>query len=491
MRGEGEPPPELDLTPGRDMLGETLAAKQHAATVASQLGLSQGLVYLQGGPTMLYRDSDQPQPFRQRRYFFYMSGVDEPDCHLTYDLQTEALRLYIPPIDPRTVIWNGPTLSEEEARDRYDVDEVRLSSSLQDDIKAWLRAKPTASVYILHQDQAPHLDNRIQQAALRSIRGRFDAKHLQPAMDKARVRKCPHEVKLIRHANEVTAVAHRSVLRSIRDMSNERQIEGTFLDACIAAGARSQAYEPIAASGENASTLHYIKNNDSLDGRQLVCLDAGCEWNCYASDVTRTFPIHGWSEEAKAIYDVVQEMQSSCIERVKPGVRFLDLHILAHKIAIAGLLRLRVLHGGTVEDIYKAGTSLFFYPHGLGHHLGLECHDVYTGELLGRRGVEECPVLPMQIARPAADKNPQVLDEGMVITVEPGIYFSRYAFKKVYAPSPIHSKYINEDVLERYWAVGGVRIEDDILVTRDGHENLTTAPKGDEMLRIIAGDCGL
>ncbi|KAI9852490.1 MAG: karyopherin beta [Thelocarpon superellum] len=459
-------------------------AKQHAGSVARYLGASRGLVYLRGDWISNYRDSDRPRPFRQRRYFFYMTGVDEPGCHLTYDLRTQHLQLYIPPVTPDTVIWNGPMLSLDEARRRYDVDDVSPVQCLRNDVQAWLHHNREASLYVLHPDQSPPMfEFGGRGTALASQR--VDSKQLQAAMDKARVRKSPHEIQLIRRANEITAAAHRAVLGAVGRMKNEMEIQAAFVDACISRGAKHQAYEVIAASGENASTLHYVKNDEPLRGRRLVCLDAGCEWNCYASDVTRTFPLRGWSTEAKAIYTIVDEMQRSCVERVKPGVRLLDLHVMAHKIAIAGLLRLGLLHNGTAEEILEARTSMFFYPHGLSHHLGLECHDVYTSELLGRKEVEQCPVGPTSDQHSPLAWDPQVLEESMVITVEPGIYFSRYAYEHVYAQSSTHTKYINRDVLEQYWAVGGVRIEDDILVTHDGYENLTTAPKGSEMTDLI------
>lgn len=222
---------------------------------------------------------------------------------------------------------------------------------------------------------------------------RVDSAQLQIAMDAARMIKDSHEIKLIRKANEVTAKAHREVLSNILKFKNEAQVEAIFLDACVAEDAKHQAYEVIAASGENSSTLHYIKNDEPLEGRQLMCLDAGCEWECYASDVTRTFPISGtWpSKEAKEIYDLVQNMQTACISRLAPGVRFLDLHVLAHQIAIQGLMGLGILHNGDPEEVYRAGTSRAFFPHGLGHHLGLEVHDVGQKSLMAVTSDESDP----------------------------------------------------------------------------------------------------
>ncbi|KAH0543234.1 hypothetical protein FGG08_002398 [Glutinoglossum americanum] len=369
---------------------------------------------------------------------------------------------------------------------RYDVDAVRLSTSINDDIKSYINSNKNSKIYVLRPDQKPNLWGL---RYLQPGKDLFDTRRLRSAMDYARVRKCPHEIRLIRHANVVTASAHRAVLRALRSFDNEAQIQATFLSTCVANDAKHQAYEIIAASGENASILHYIKNNESLKGKQLVCLDAGCEWDCYASDVTRTFPISGsWSAEAKEIHDLVQEMQSACIERIRPGARFRDLYVLAHQIAIKGLFRLGILHGGTESEIFQAGTSMAFFPHGLGHHLGLEVHDVSGYEPLMSSKVHESWHVPQVEEGQWASQSRHGLEEGMVITVEPGIYFSEYALSHVFLPSPIHSKYICRDVLQRYLPVGGVRIEDDILVTADGYENLTRAPKGEEMLRIIRGE---
>ncbi|KAI9721741.1 MAG: hypothetical protein M1812_002076 [Candelaria pacifica] len=455
-------------------------AKQHAKTVAALLDVSQGLIYLPGQATHILEDSDQTRPFRQRRYFYYLSGVNEPDCALTYDIESEFLTLYLPPTDPETFIWNGKALTIDAAKATYDVDDVRRSGPISNsgsliwrDISAWINNNQgQCTVYCLHKHQEPP---QCEYA---------DTSLLQSAMDKARVRKDAHEIGLIRKANNITAAAHRDVLRKLSKFRNETEIQAAFLDACVARDAKHQAYDIIAAAGSNNSILHYVDNDQTLLGKQLVLLDAGCEWNCYASDVTRTFPLSGsWpSFEAKAIYDLVDLMQSACIERLEPGVHYLELYYLAQRIAIRELLQLGILHQGTLEEIFQARTVLAFFPHGLGHHLGLEVHDVSGVSITSRNedDKDKSNLAPCTVDSPS-------LEEGMVVTVEPGIYFNSYALNQIYLPSPVHSKYINQDVLKRYMAVGGVRIEDDILITHDGYENLTTAPKGDEMLRIIKG----
>lgn len=311
--------------------------------------------------------------------------------------------------------------------------------------------------------------------------------NLLPAMDACRVIKDSHEIKLIKRANDISAAAHIEVLRKIGKMDNESQIYGTFLNTCISNGAQNQSYAVIAASGENAATLHYTRNNEPLEGRQLVCLDAGAEWNCYASDVTRTFPTSDcWpSDEARDIYAAVQRMQEECISRIREGVRYLDLHWLAHDIAIEELLRLGIFKGGSVAEIRGSGASSVFFPHGLGHHVGLEVHDV-SPESLMAAGYDDpfhCDLTKLTSCMDSSAISVPVLKAGMVLTVEPGIYFSRLALQNAKG-TPV-AKYINMDVVKKYMPVGGVRIEDDILVTEDGYVNLTTAPKGEAMLEII------
>ncbi|KAK7529386.1 peptidase M24, structural domain-containing protein [Phyllosticta citricarpa] len=455
-------------------------AKQHAQRVASILGVEKGLIYLPGAPTAYLEDSDQPLPFRQRRYFYYLSGVDEADCHLTYDIGYDVLVLYTPQVSPKEVIWNGRGSNPKEALEKYDVDRVDYSHHVAKRVDSWMSEHNDGHVYILHPDQGTRKD--FDNAP------RVDSTKLKEAMAVARLRKDAHEIKLIKKANDISAKAHTNVLKHIAKFNNEAQVEAIFLDTCVSEDAKHQAYEIIAASGENAATLHYVQNNQPFGDRQLMCLDAGAEWDCYASDVTRTFPLKGdWpSKEAKEIYHLVQAMQTACIEAIKPGTRFIDLQNLAHRVAVDGLLKLGILHNGTAQEILEAKTSLAFFPHGLGHHVGLDVHDLIELPMTPcESDVMKDVVYDPQLSLPPVHPTACGLEEGMIVTIEPGIYFSLFALKTLYLPDPVHSKYINMDVVSRFVPVGGVRIEDDILVTDDGYENITTAPKGEEALKII------
>lgn len=315
---------------------------------------------------------------------------------MTYDIQHDVLSLYIPRIDEKRVIWNGRGSTIAEALVKYDVDEVHYSDGISYFIADWFLANPNGGCfYKLHHD-----------CALQPIRKRcpyeIDASSLMPAMNLCRMIKDDHEIQLIQQANDISSAAHRAVLSNILIFKNEAQVEGLFMDVCISRQAKQQAYDPIAASGPNAGTLHYDANNEDFGDRQLMCLDAGCEYKLYASDITRSFPLaSSWpSKEAENIYKLVERMQESCIKRLAPGVRYLDLHILAHQIAIDGLLSLGILHNGTKEEIYKTGTSRAFFPHGLGHHVGLEVHDPGQAELMSvRRGKQVLSQVSLDNAR--------------------------------------------------------------------------------------------
>ncbi|KAJ9136675.1 Xaa-Pro dipeptidase [Pleurostoma richardsiae] len=479
-------------------------AKTHARKVAKELGFYHGLIYLPGEKAREYEDSDQQVPFRQRKYFFYLSGANFPGCAVTYDIAKDWLTLWIPHNEPVLALWYGTTPTVEECKAKYDVDDVKYVSKLEKYICA---VPPTTIMYILKPEHGPPKRERPCRGPLH-----LDTYKLRKAMDAARVVKTDYEVAMIRRATDLSSAAHRAVLERLRGMKNEGEIEAAFRGSCLAQGAKMEAYPVIAGSGPNAAALHYSANDESLEGRQLVVLDAAYEWAGYASDITRTFPVSGrFTPEARAVYDVVDRMQRECVSRITPGVLFYDLTRRAHLVAAEGLLALGIFRGGgTPEEIVANGTTAAFFPHGLGHHVGLEVHDVSgpgkldvgAARLLeeGARGGaagKRAPVTPEMLARafregaggrvaPAVEER-QRLAKNMIVTVEPGIYFFRPYVEGLFLNSPVHAKYIDKDVLEKFYPVGGVRIEDDILVTEDGYENLTTAPKGEEALKIING----
>ena len=270
---------------------------------------------------------------------------------------------------------------------------------------------------------------------------------LKTAIETCRVVKSTYELALIQETNNVSSAAHIAVIKAAKHAENEQELEAIFLKTCVERGLREQAYHSIIASGMAAATLHYIKNNEPLSGKLNLLIDAGAEKNCYAADITRTFPIKGkFSTESRAIYEIVLRMQTECMAMLREGVVWDKVHEHAHRVAIAGLLQLGILKGDP-EEIFKRRTSVAFLPHGLGHYLGMDTHD--SG---GNPNYQDTdPMFRYLRVR-------GTLPAGCVITVEPGIYFCRFIIEPFLQNSE-HSGFIDASVLEKYWEVGGVRIE--------------------------------
>ena len=355
---------------------------------------------------------------------------------MVYNVETSRLTLFIPPIDPDSVIWSGLPLSPAEALEIYDVDEVRVSSELNDFLIA--RGTPKERIWAI--------ENQLSSPSLIGFRTK-DLVLLRQAIEECRVVKDDYEIALIRQANSISAIAHHAVLKAVKHARNERELQAIFLERCIANGCREQAYGSIVASGVNAATLHYQKNEDDIRGRWNLLLDAGGEFRCYAADITRTFPISGtFNKESRQIYDLVLKMQKECTSMLKDGVLWDDVHVRAHEVAIEGLSDIGILKGNKIE-IFKQRTSVAFFPHGLGHYLGMDTHD--TG---GHANYTDSDSM-FKYLRVRGK-----LPAGSVITVEPGVYFCRFIIEP-YLEDPVHRRFIDREVLERYWDVGGVRIE--------------------------------
>ncbi|KAI0455456.1 peptidase M24, structural domain-containing protein [Xylaria acuta] len=447
-------------------------AKAHAKRVVeyirSKIPDATGVLFLEGRTDHLLEDSDEPVPFRQRRPFMYLTGVDTAGCAFIYDIETSKSTLFIPPVDPESVIWAGLPLSTEEALDKYDIDAVLPTTELNPILARLGGANSKTTVFAIAE--------RVSDSVTFLEFGNKDFSVLAEAIDECRVVKDDYEIALIKKANDISSAAHKAVLENVRKARHEYELEGVFTGSCMRQGTKKQAYPSIVASGRSAATLHYVHNDKELTGKDLLLLDAGSEWQTYASDITRTFPISGrFTEQSRAIYEIVLQMQNDCIDMLKEGVWWDDVHVRAHEIAIDGLLSLGILKGDR-KEILEARTSTAFLPHGLGHYLGMDTHD--TG---GHPNYSD-PDPMFRYLRVRRN-----LPAGSVITVEPGIYFCEFIIRP-YLKDPKHSKYIDENVLNNYWDVGGVRIEDNIAITKDGSINLTSAVKDpDELEKIITG----
>lgn len=499
-------------------------AKAHVRRVAEAHGSQSAVIVLAGERKVNYSNSDQPRHFRQDRYFYYITGCNEPNCYATYDIAKDHLTLWLPRANPSRIFYDGRGSTPKEAMEKYDIDEAKYirSGGEQNASACALLNVLRAGGYII--ETLLVMPNAIQSlercgAVQGSKLNAIATEDLKRAFDTCRAVKDAHEIALIRKANEISSQAHLHVFKSLRHLKKEAEAEGLFLNTCISANAKEQAYGPIVGSGPNAGILHYQDNNEAFDDRQVLLVDASCEWQLYAADITRTMPLndkkpgHWPSKESEAIYKAVEKVQEACIKLLKPGRRFIDVNWCAIHMTIDALLDIGLLKGDHME-IFHTGTVSAFFPHGLGHHIGLEVHDVapppasnhlsaapapnvrrayaaHTKEMLPRRHAlagfskaEHFSLNPSTSLAPCTIDSPP-LEPGNVVTIEPGIYFNKFILDTVFLPDPKHRKFIDEKVLEQYMPVGGVRIEDDILITEKGFENLTGALKGDEMLEAI------
>jgi len=286
-------------------------------------------------------------------------------------------------------------------------------------------------------------------------------------------------------ANLVSSQAHVYVMRHIKPGMAERQLESLFCAwSYYFGGARHTAYPCICAAGNNGSVLHYghagRPNLKILENGEMVVLDMGATYNGYATDITRSYPVNGkFTADQRAIYEAVREAQLAVMQAMKPGVRWPAMHQLAERVIVKHLIKIGVLHNGTEEEMFAVHIGAVFMPHGLGHLMGLSTHDV-GGYPKG--GPERGTTPGIKYLRTSRE-----LKEGMVITVEPGLYFNGPTLDKALKNAD-QKKFINEEVLNRFRGTGGVRLEDDLLLTKDGAENLTILPvMPDELEAVIRG----
>lgn len=413
----------------------------------------------------------------QRRHFYYLTGCDLPDCFFAYDIAAEKSTLWIPPVDPEYVMWAGMPLLPQEAKERYDIDEALTSDELKSGRSLIQMLEKQQTTIFVIKDRA---DLELFYAdEVQNHKPTIDYEWARKGIEACRVVKDEHEIAMIRHANIVSSFAHEQVLANVKRAENERELNAVFVMHCHANGCREQAYGCICAGGTNASTLHYVHNDMPLKGRLNLLLDAGCEYNCYCADITRTFPLDGkFTKESKEVYDLVLHMQSECMKIIKAGVLWEDVHMRAHHLAAEGLQQLGIfLKNLSLDDIMKSHITTRFFPHGLGHYLGMDTHDVG-----GNANYEDTdPFLAYLRIRGRIPAN-------AVLTNEPGIYFRKFPLEQELK----HGKWdgiVDQEVLKRYWDVGGVRIEDDVWVKEDGCENLTTVKSSwDYIEAAVNGD---
>ncbi|ORY93661.1 peptidase M24, structural domain-containing protein [Lobosporangium transversale] len=431
-------------------------ARHHWSKVAKNLGLTEGLVYLKGDVLKERHDTDVELIFRQESNFYYLTGLAEHDGHVVYDIKTQKMTLLPYKLPDDHIVWMGmpPTIAELHAK--YDADSIRWSTELL----AAINESGASTLYVLRKEDAPE-----------GVNLTINDEVLKDAIVTARMYKSSFEIEAMRKINHISSNAHIALMKAAKNAQSEVELDALFRYETARFGARAQAYEPIVGVGANAATLHYGRNSASFNGNhnQLCLVDAGAELGYYASDITRTFPLNGkYTGDAKTIYEIVLQMQKAVLAALKPGVQWEDMHRLASRIAVEGLQKAGVLKTEfSVEEMLEQHIDGVFFPHGLGHMIGLDVHDVGGYP----KGVDRIQAPGLQYLRMR-----RALEPSFVVTVEPGVYFVEFILNTAKNNASI-SKYMNWDVVDRFAKVGGVRIEDCVVITETGIDNLTTVPK--------------
>jgi Xaa-Pro aminopeptidase len=416
--------------------------------------LGDGVLVLPGAPVR-FRSRDTEYPHRPDSELHYVTGVLEPDAVAVLRGGDEpCYALFVRPREPEAELWTGPRLGPEAASERFGADMAHPLEELPARISELLDG--VARVFF-RLGQHPAVEPQVVEA-LRRARARGPRAGTGPrvvadpglVLDELRLRKDAWEVERIRRAAAVTAGGFAALRPGVAPGRGEWELQAALEAAFRTAGGDGPAYESIVASGPNACVLHYVANDRRLEAGELVLVDAGAAYGLYAADVTRTLPVDGrFTPEQRAVHDAVDGARRAAIEVVAPGATVEDVHRAAARRLVEGLVDLGVVAGPADEALAREAHKPF-YPHQTSHWLGLDVHD--PGDY-------------------ASGGRSRSLDPGMVLTIEPALYFGPRALEASGgAGSP--------------FAGIGIRIEDDVLVTASGHEVLTAA------VSIEGGDAG-
>ena len=403
---------------------------------------------------MAIMHNDVEYTFRQDSDFFYLTGFNEPNAVavLAPHHEDHKFVLFVQPKDPEKETWTGYRTGVEKAKEVYGADEAYPIAELDEKLPQYLKTSDRI-FYRLGQDEA--FNNKVLKHWQRLMRvypkhgtGPIAIQDAGTILHPMRLLKSETELELMRKAANISVKAHNHARNFAQAGRYEYEIQAE-MEHLFGLNGGTPAYPSIVASGVNACILHYIENNRQLQEDDLLLIDAGCSYQYYNADITRTFPVSGkFTSEQKIIYEIVLNAQLAAIEQAKPGNPYQTVHDTAVRVIVEGLMDLGLLTGD-IEEIIKEEKYKPFYMHRTGHWLGLDVHDV---------GVYQW------------GENPQELQPGQVLTVEPGIYIS-----------PEIKPVEGQPEVDQRWRGIGVRIEDDVLVTSQGYDVLTAGvPKSIE-----------
>ena len=419
---------QVDFQDRRDRLAEAMGPNSIAIIETSQEAM---------------RNRDADYKYRTDSSFFYLTGFAEPEAVAVIETNENGeeytYSLFCRERNREMEIWNGYRAGVDGAIDDYDADEAYAIDLLDEEIIEKLLNKEKLFYRI---GQRAEFDARVAkwivQANGESRKGTTAPAQLiqlDRIVDEMRLHKDAEEIQLMQIASNISAEAHTQAMKAVRPGMMEYALEAE-LNYIFGKNGCVPSYNSIVGGGENGCILHYVENNKELKDGDLVLIDAACEYECYASDITRTFPVNGkFSPEQKALYQVVLDAQIAAIDAVRIGNSYKEPHNVAVRILVQGLLDLGIMLGD-IDEIIEKESFRQFYMHGTGHWLGMDVHDVGSYK---------------------QDGEWRTYEEGMVVTVEPGLYI---------AP--------DDETIDAKWRGIGIRIEDDIVATKNGPLNLTS-----------------
>ncbi len=403
-----------------------------------------------------YRNADMHYRYRCESNLYYMTGFDEPECVL----------IFRPGKNPETVMfvreknqeretWDGFRYGLQGAKQVFGFDQTYSIQDFEKLAPELLKGCEKVYYTLGRNREFDHIMSRVLIAINGGWRPRFSL-GLPPVEDanslvgELRIRKTEEEVESMRKAAVISAEAHIEMMKATKPGVTERALHGVFLKSIMDRGADTEAYFGILASGNNATTLHYRFNEDTLEAGQLILADCGAEYMYYSGDITRTWPVNGrYSAPQKRIYEKILKVQKDCIAKVKPGVPHMDLQRFTTQ-ALTEILLEEGLVRGTVDEVIRSGAQIKYYPHGVSHLLGLDTHDSGALQIKGES---------------------RAMESGWCLTIEPGLYFPE-----------------NDPNVPAELRGIGIRIEDDVLVTADGCEVMTKGvPKEIDEVEALIG----
>lgn len=438
------------------------------------------VAFLQASAEVSINSTDCNYLFVQESYFYYLFGCELSDAFGVVLSDGRGI-LFIPRLPEDYATWMGILPTPQSVRSLLDMDEVYYI----DEMEKVFKSHEIVAVEVL---KGVNSDSGLAVKTAEFPEG-FRAKNtisvstswLFNVLSYQRCIKTSLEVDVLRYVCKVSSDAHITVMQNCKPGMSQYHLESRFLHEVYSkGGCRRVSYTCICATGHHGATLHYPNNDGLVEDGTMALLDMGGNFKGYAADITCSFPVNGkFTEDQKKIYNGVLDAHNRVLRQMKPGVKWVDMH----KLALSTTCEHLVLHNvliGTVEELMDKKIMQYFQPHGLGHLIGLDVHDVggYIDGAPPRPSEPDCARL----------RTARILEKGYYITVEPGCYFNHALLTKLFNDPGLKGCYNEEKIRNVFWDFGGVRVESDVLVTENGIMNFTTVPRTvEEIERTMAG----